>query len=535
MKKNKRSILLKIFEGSKLLLLIALIAEIIICTCVFYWIKNMALLLLAINKGDLIKAMSIIIRIAQLVLSPQIIRYFMQMPALDKVYQNVNKNSKILAYDYFSQINMSSLDDATYLRVNLLGEYINTTIFNILTLTRDRIHLFIIALISLFLNKFNFGVVYLLYVIVYLYLMKGLIGGLLKGSEEVSLSRTNSKEFMSDINRNFFLHKLFQLDSLNRFHLNKFIDKENEVLNKNQTSLKKYFVIASTTNLLSIIFLMIFIIKSNLGLETKVILTSAVFNLKDFNGLILYFPMLFGEFGRIKDALKLFDYPLENKKIPLKEKQINNIKLNNVNFSYKYKNENGIFLTKSVINNFSYEFKPGINIISGDSGKGKSTLIKLVTGLFDCQQGEILINNTYLLKDYNILDNVSYVTQSELIFNRTVKENLLLTTPENERYKNYIKEVKIENLVNKNVGVNGELISGGENKRISIGRMIIKDKPGNLLVFDEPFYGLDKSLVDEIIKIILSYKDNIILIIDHTKCLENYLEKNKINCNILKM
>lgn len=536
MKKSRGSILLKIFEGSKLLLLLAVTIEICICFCVFFWWKNISLLLMLLGKGQIEKVMVTLYKIGALVIIPQFFRYFIQMPTLDKLYRKINENAKILAYDYFSKINMSSLDDATYLRINLLGEYINTTLFNILTLTRDRIQLFLIAVISLLLNKFNFGVIYVFYIIIYLYVMKGLIIGLLKSSEEVSFTRTNSKEFTSDINRNFFLHKLFQLDELNRSYLNKFINKENEALEKNQTSLKTYFVFASSTNMISMLVLMFFVINASLAIEIKVFLVATVFNsLKDFNGLLLYFPMLFGEFGRIGDALKLFDYPLETKKIILKDKKIENIKLNNVSYVYKYKNESGMLLTKAVINNFSYEFKKGINIINGDSGKGKSTLLKLVTGLFDCNNGTILINDSYLLKDYNILDNVSYVTQSEFIFNRTVKENLLLNTPENERYKKYIKEVKIEHLVNKNVGINGELISGGECKRVCIGRMLIKDKIGNLLIFDEPFYGLDKGLVNEIIKIIISYKDNILLIVDHTKYLENYLNEHKISFNSLNM
>ncbi len=65
--------------------------------------------------------------------------------------------------------------------------------------------------------------------------------------------------------------------------------------------------------------------------------------------------------------------------------------------------------------------------------------------------------------------------------------------------------------------------------------MLIKDKIGNLLIFDEPFYGLDKGLVNEILKIITSYKDNIILVVDHTKYLENYLNEHKITYNSLNM
>ena len=65
--------------------------------------------------------------------------------------------------------------------------------------------------------------------------------------------------------------------------------------------------------------------------------------------------------------------------------------------------------------------------------------------------------------------------------------------------------------------------------------MLIKYKAGNLLIFDEPFYGLDQNLVKDVIKIITSYKDNIIIVIDHTKCLENYLNENKMNFDLLSI
>ena len=175
MNKNKRSILLKIFDGSKMLFFLAVTLEVIICVCVFYWWKNISILLMALTKNEMCKVTSILYKIGIFVGIPQVVRYFFQMPTLDKLYRNINSNAKIIAYDYFSKINMSNLDNSTYLRVNLLGEYINTTLFNILTLTRDRTQLFLIAVISLLLNKFNYGVIYLFYIVVYLYIMKGLV------------------------------------------------------------------------------------------------------------------------------------------------------------------------------------------------------------------------------------------------------------------------------------------------------------------------------------------------------------------------
>ena len=130
MKKSKKSILLDIFDGSKLILLLVICIEIYTTVCVFHWIKSMAMLSIAIGKGNMVLAISLVKKICFLVFVPQILRYFIQMPSLEKIYKNINTRSKIIAYDHFSKININSLDESTYLRVSFLGEYINTIIFN---------------------------------------------------------------------------------------------------------------------------------------------------------------------------------------------------------------------------------------------------------------------------------------------------------------------------------------------------------------------------------------------------------------------
>jgi ABC-type bacteriocin/lantibiotic exporter with double-glycine peptidase domain len=75
----------------------------------------------------------------------------------------------------------------------------------------------------------------------------------------------------------------------------------------------------------------------------------------------------------------------------------------------------------------------------------------------------------------------------------------------------------MNNILNNNVGINGENISGGQCKRLCFLRMLNFHKKGNLIILDEPFNGLHEDLINLILDFIKNNRDSsIILLIDHT-------------------
>jgi ABC-type multidrug transport system fused ATPase/permease subunit len=245
------------------------------------------------------------------------------------------------------------------------------------------------------------------------------------------------------------------------------------------------------------------------------------------------------EISRNKDniyrLLKYINKPKiieSNIKIDESESQIN-IKFSNVTFKYPTRESNYVFKNF----NKTLNFKDKI-ILSGDSGKGKSTLIKLLLGLYVPDEGYVTINDkdVSLLNTTEIQKIVSIVPQEPIILeNRTIKENISLFLKNNksdEEIKDALKLVKLESL---NENLNDKIISlsGGQKQRLAIVRTILNDT--DIVILDEPFSALDKQLRIEMQDLVFNFiKDKTLILITHDnstiKCL-----KETYNCKIIDL
>ena len=132
--------------------------------------------------------------------------------------------------------------------------------------------------------------------------------------------------------------------------------------------------------------------------------------------------------------------------------------------------------------------------IVGKSGCGKSTLLKLITRLFDYDEGNIKIDN-YDIKDIStnsLFKNISIVFQDVILFNTSIKENIRignLNASDEEVMNAYnlanCNDMNIDDII----GENGINLSGGQRQRISIARAFLKNAP--ILILDEISASLD--------------------------------------------
>ncbi len=195
-----------------------------------------------------------------------------------------------------------------------------------------------------------------------------------------------------------------------------------------------------------------------------------------------------------------------------------NAKLNNLNFSYGSEN---------ILKDFSLDIeKNKILAVSGKSGCGKSTTLKLLMRFYDVQSGEVLISgeNVKNINTKSLRDNESFVTQETHIFHDTIANNIKIANT-NANYQDLIKAAKsaslhefIESLPNgydTEVGELGDTISGGEKQRIGIARAFLHN--ANLILLDEPTSNLDSLNEAVILKSLKDCKDKTVVLVSHKK------------------
>ena len=190
----------------------------------------------------------------------------------------------------------------------------------------------------------------------------------------------------------------------------------------------------------------------------------------------------------------------------------------------KLENISKSFNDKIVLDNINLEIKNGEFVsITGNSGRGKSTLLNIIGLLEKPDSGNVIIDNKNIKYDNEKLCNeirgkeIGFVFQFfHLIPKTTVKFNLevgLIYNKSKNTYdiKKILEELKIENLINTKVDV----LSGGEKQRVAFARAIINNP--KILICDEPTGNLDEMNSDIIMDLLKkeNQKGRTIIVITH--------------------
>jgi len=201
------------------------------------------------------------------------------------------------------------------------------------------------------------------------------------------------------------------------------------------------------------------------------------------------------------------------------------IEFKNVSFSY---NEDA-----KVLKDVSFTAKQGeVTALVGISGSGKTSVLRLISRLYDYDTGSILIDGKDIknISTESLFKNISIVFQDVTLFNTSIMENIRLgresATDEEVKEAAVLANCmdfieKLPDGFNTLIGENGAELSGGERQRISIARAFLKDAP--VLILDEISASLDvdneKKIQDSLNKLI---KDKTVIIISHRlKSIEN--------------
>lgn len=150
---------------------------------------------------------------------------------------------------------------------------------------------------------------------------------------------------------------------------------------------------------------------------------------------------------------------------------------------------------------FSIEPKDTVAVV-GKSGSGKSTIINLLSKIYEVTKGEILIDgyNVNDLDKFSLRNNIAVISQKPYLFNMTIKENLLLVNPDasQKQIENVCKICELHDYImtlpkkyNTIVGEGGVTLSGGECQRVAIARALLRKT--NIILFDEATSALDNE------------------------------------------
>ncbi|MBU5242703.1 ABC transporter ATP-binding protein [Lactococcus lactis] len=182
------------------------------------------------------------------------------------------------------------------------------------------------------------------------------------------------------------------------------------------------------------------------------------------------------------------------------------------------------FLHRKVFDNFKLTFEAGkVYAIIGQSGSGKTTLLNMIAKL-ESYEGSIRYEGKELskIKKHSyFLNDLSYLFQNfGLIENETIDKNLDLGLINQKLSKKTKQEKKLETLAQVNVTylkLNQKIyeLSGGEAQRVALAKAILKDSP--VILADEPTAALDSENSEEVMKLLLSLKNEnrIIIIATH--------------------
>ncbi len=195
------------------------------------------------------------------------------------------------------------------------------------------------------------------------------------------------------------------------------------------------------------------------------------------------------------------------------------IEFKNVSFTYDDTNI-------TALQNISFKVKKGETVaILGKTGAGKSSILSLLTRMYDIKEGNIIIDGKNI-DEVNLSDlrkSIGIVPQDAFLFSDTIKNNIKFgkdNATDNEVIEAAKKAVIHDNIIHFNnqyetiLGERGITLSGGQKQRVSIARAIIKDP--KILLFDDCLSAVDTETEEQILNNLLEIsKDKTTIIVSH--------------------
>ena len=523
-----------IFHNKKIIInLFSLTALVTIFTCIYsYYFKIILDKIIYTDKFNLL----IITIIFLLIFSIKIFVEFLRNNLLLYLNQKIDLSiittttDKIISlpYSYYKNKTtgemVSRINDLFYIK-NVISKIIMTIFLDVI--------LSIVTIIILFnINKtmsiclIMITIIYLIIFLIFKPSIKNMTNIIQEDNAKINSTLVESISSYETI-KGLNLEKIFQ-KKINKLYLNS--------INNNLIFTKISNIEESLKDLFEGIILLFTIYLGTTYIMDKSLTIGSIIT---YNSLLYYFitPIrnsldFYKELFYVKNSIQKINNILNYKYEKLDKTTNLNIEGNIIikNLSFSYNNKTNIVNDMTLnINN-----KEKVLII-GPSGSGKSTLLKLLYKYYEVKRDKIYLNN-YDINDFSLKDireNITYVSQNEILYNDTIRNNIILDRDiSEEEFIRVCNMVYIPNIIKDNIleynymlEENGINLSGGQRQRIILARSLLKNS--KIILIDEGLNEIDINLERKILKNIFTYyKDKTIIIISHR--LDNMDLYNKV-------
>lgn len=251
--------------------------------------------------------------------------------------------------------------------------------------------------------------------------------------------------------------------------------------------------------------------------EVITFITLASYFIEPIKNIIDLNKEYFYALNSLKRANNLFDIESTDLVTKTNYNILGNIRINNLSYSYNGYN--------NILNDVSVMIKNGEKVlILGNSGSGKSTILKILSKYYIPRRDSVYIDDIDIndISISNIKDNLVSISQDEIVFNDTIRNNIILNRNISDNQFNDVCKITCVDDIVKDMFLgydtrleeNGQNISGGQRQRIILARTLLKNS--KIILIDEGLNAIDINLERRILKNIFEkYKGKTIIIVSH--------------------